>query len=498
MAQRPLIAYALAAVAFAAGQPTPAFAQVRAETIVNGLQTPVAIVADPTDRARLFVVEQHGVVRVVRDGGVLSEPFLDLRAQISAGGERGLLGLALAPDFVESRRFFVNFTDRNGDTVVARFLRSAENPLVADPASRLDLIWPNGRRVIDQPFSNHNGGHLAFGPDGYLYVGMGDGGSGGDPMHRAQDPESLLGKMLRIDVSVPDEDPRGYRVPEDNPFVDGDPVRALPEIWAFGLRNPWRYSFDDWTRGGTSILTIGDVGQNAREEINVEPRATGGRNYGWRLREGRQAYDARRPAAYLPLVEPVHDYGRSIGASVTGGLIYRGSALDPAINGRYFYADFVTGRVFSLGLHLDPITGEASADDEQEYTERLGGRPALGMVSSFGVDHDGELLLLNYSTGSVLRVVPDFSVVPAAPFLTASGSETLVDLSWEPSAGGVAVHGYVIERIRLGTVVERVALDRTTAVMEWMPGDCVRIRAIARTGESGPPSPAVCAPTQPG
>jgi glucose/arabinose dehydrogenase len=498
MAQRPLIAYALAAFAVGANHATPAWAQVRADTIVTGLQTPVAVVADPTDRARLLVVEQHGVVRMVRDGVVLSEPFLDVRAQISAGGERGLLGLALAPDFVDSRRLFVNFTDRNGDTVVARFLRSAENPLVADPASRLDLMWPNGRRVIDQPFSNHNGGHLAFGPDGYLYVGMGDGGSGGDPMHRAQDPESLLGKMLRLDVNVPDQDPRGYRVPEDNPFVDGNPIRALPEIWAFGLRNPWRYSFDDWTRGGTSILTIGDVGQNAREEINIEPRAAGGRNYGWRLREGRQTYDERRPAAYLPLIEPVHDYGRSIGASVTGGVVYRGAALDPGINGRYFYADFVTGRVFSLGLHLHPTTGEVSADDEQEYTERLGGRPSLGMVSSFGVDHDGELLVLNYAAGSVLRVVPDFAIVPAAPQVTASGNETVVHLSWEPPVGGAPADRYVIERIRVGTVVEKVAIDGTTAVMEWISGDCLRIRAVARTGESGPPSPAVCVPTQPG
>jgi glucose/arabinose dehydrogenase len=498
MAQRSLINCALAALVFAAGQPTPALAQIRAEIIVSDLQTPVAVVADPTDRARMLVVEQHGVVRVVRDGFVLSEPFLDLRAQISTGGERGLLGLALAPDFVDSRRFFVNFTDRNGDTVVARFVRSVDNPLVADPASRLDLLWPNGRRVIDQPFANHNGGHLAFGPDGYLYVGLGDGGNGGDPMHLAQDPDSLLGKMLRIDVNVPDDDRRGYRVPEDNPFVDADPIRALPEIWAFGLRNPWRYSFDDWTRGGTSILTIGDVGQNAREEINVEPLGRGGRNYGWRLREGRQTFDARRPAAYLPLSEPVHDYGRSIGASVTGGLVYRGSALDPAINGRYFYADFVSGRVFSLGLHLDPITGEATADDEQEYTARLGGRPALGMVSSFGVDHDGELLLLNYAAGSVLRVVPDFTIVPAAPEATGSGTDTVVHLSWEPSSAGVPADTYVIERLRVGAVVERVVIDRTTAVMEWMSGDCLRIRAIARTGETGPPSPAVCAPTQPG
>ncbi len=266
-------------------------------------------------------------MRIIRDRQVLGEPFLDLRGAIATGGERGLLGIALAPDFADSRRFFVNFTNRNGDTVIARFLRSETNPLRADPASRFDLLWPSLDRTIDQPFANHNGGHLAFGPDGYLYVGLGDGGSGGDPMNHAQNPRSLLGKMLRIDVAVPDDDPRGYRVPDDNPFVDSDPLVALREIWSFGLRNPWRYSFDDWTRGGTSALILGDVGQDAREEINFEPAGAGGRNYGWRIREGRQAYDARTAAAFLPLREPIFDYGRYAGRLCDGwaGLSRRGA-----------------------------------------------------------------------------------------------------------------------------------------------------------------------------
>jgi len=380
--------------------PAIAAGQLRSEVIATGLRNPVGVVADPTDANVLFVIEQNGLIRVVRDGRVLTEPFLDLRNEISAGGERGLLGLAFSPE-PESRRFFVNFTNRNGDTVVARFRRSAGDPLAADMRSRRDLLWPDGRRYIAQPFSNHNGGHLAFGPDGYLYIGMGDGGSGGDPFNNAQNPQTLLGKMLRLDVAVDDEDPRGYRVPEDNPFVDGEPVRALHEIWAFGLRNPWKYTFDPVT----GAMVIADVGQNAREEINFEPRGAGGRNYGWRLREGRRPHDGRTPPAYAPLTEPIHDYDRSLGASITGGFIYRGAALDPMYNGRYFYADFVEGRVFSIGLHLDDA-GEATADDEREHTSALGGGQTLGLISAFGADANAELLIVNWSAGTILRIVP--------------------------------------------------------------------------------------------
>ncbi len=392
-------------LALALTLPAPAMAQFRSETVATGFNFPLGVALDPTDANTLFVVEQAGRIRVVREGRVLPTPFFDLRDEISSGGERGLLGLAFSPN-VESRRFFVNFTNRNGDTVVARFRRNPDNPLVADLDSRFDLVWPEGRRTIDQPFSNHNGGHLAFGPDGYLYIGMGDGGSGGDPMNHAQDPRSLLGKMLRIDVDVDDEDPRGYRVPDDNPFVDGEPISALGEIWAFGLRNPWQFSFDDPGRGGGGALVIADVGQNAREEINFEPRGAGGRNYGWRLREGRSEYDDRRPPAYTPLTAPIHEYDHNVGQSITGGFIYRGSALGEAYTGRYFYADFSEGRVFSIGLHLDDA-GEAAADDQREHTEQLGGRDTLGLISAFAVDANGELLLLNYSAGRLLRITAD-------------------------------------------------------------------------------------------
>src|SRR6185503_13809673 len=260
-------------------------------------------------------------------------------------GEQGLLGLAFPPDAAISQRFFVNFTNRGGDTVVARFRRSS-NPLVADAESRFDLRWGGASQtVIEQPFANHNGGHLAFGPDGYLYIGLGDGGSGNDPDHRSQNPRELLGKMLRIDVNVPDTDGAGYRVPPDNPFLSSGPSGTRPEIWSFGLRNPWRYSFDDPARGGTGALVIGDVGQNRWEEIDYEPARRGGRNYGWRNREGTSEHVTTLPPAFEPLTNPIYEYGHSVGSAVIGGYVYRGTRLGAAFRGRYFFADFGSGGV---------------------------------------------------------------------------------------------------------------------------------------------------------
>jgi len=394
---------ALLLVSVVFGTSQTALAQVTTSVVATGLVNPVAFVVDPLDPTSFFIVEQRGTIRTLRNGVVSPALFLDLRSQIASGGERGLLGLAFPPDALVSRRFYINFTNTSGHTVVARFRRDAAGAV--DPASRFDLMWPDGRHFIEQPFDNHNGGHLAFGPDDYIYIGLGDGGSGGDPFHNAQNPRTLLGKMLRIDVNVEDNDPRGYRVPEDNPFVDGDPLPALAEIWAFGLRNPWRYSFDDWTRGGTGALVIADVGQTAREEINWEPRGASGRNYGWRLREGRQAFDARQPAAYQPLTDPIHDYPRSSGQSVTGGFVYRGAMLHPMFNGRYFFADYVAGRVFSIGINLGPGQ-EAAAVDLLDLTNQLGGTTELGLISSFGVDADAELYVVSYSRGRVLKIVP--------------------------------------------------------------------------------------------
>ncbi len=259
----------------------------------------------------------------------------------------------------------MNFTNAAGHTVIARFRRSSD-PLIADASSRFDLRI-GGAPVIAQPFSNHNGGHLAFGPDGYLYVGLGDGGSGDDPDHRSQNPRELLGKMLRIDVNVPDTDVAGYRVPPDNPFLGSGPSGTRPEIWSFGLRNPWRYSFDDPARGGTGALVIGDVGQNRWEEIDYEPARRGGRNYGWRNREGLHNNVTNRPPAFQPLVDPIFEYGHATGGSVTGGYVYRGTALGDAFRGRYVFADFVAGRIWSLALSIDP-SGDARASDLRDHT----------------------------------------------------------------------------------------------------------------------------------
>ena len=285
---------------------------------------------------------------------ILGNDFLNLTGSVSCCGEQGLLGLAFAPDYASSGRFYVNFTNTSGDTVVARFTRSS-TPTLADPLSRFDLQLEGTRRFVSQPFANHNGGHLAFGPDGYLYIGLGDGGSGNDPDHRAQNPNELLGKMLRIDVNVPDTDSLGYRIPPDNPFLGASIARD--EIWAFGLRNPWRYSFDDVARGGTGALVIGDVGQNSREEIDYEPRGAGGRNYGWRNFEGTRDNVTSRPL-FSPPTDPIFDYGRTDGISVTGGFVYRGARLGAAYRGRYFFADY-SGRVWSLALTIELLEKRA-------------------------------------------------------------------------------------------------------------------------------------------
>ena len=385
--------------------PAIAEAQLRTRTFVSGFVNPVAFVQDPTDRSVQFVVEQRGVIRVVRNGSVEAVNFLDLRGAVAASGEQGLLGLAFPPDAATSLRFYVNFTNTAGDTVVARFRRSS-NPLVADAASRFDLRW-NGASapaVIAQPFANHNGGHMAFGPDGFLYIGMGDGGSGDDPGHRAQNGALLLGKMLRIDVKVPDSDPIGYSIPASNPFTVGS---ARPEIWSFGWRNPWRFNFDSFT-GGTGAMVAGDVGQGQWEEVDYEPAGRGGRNYGWRNREGAHDYVTSLPPAYTPLTDPIHEYNHSVGQSITGGYVYRGTALGESFRGRYFFADFIASRVWSLSLVVDS-SGEARAADVQEHTAALGGAAQLANVSSFGVDADGELYVVSYTRGVIIRILGPIS-----------------------------------------------------------------------------------------
>jgi len=385
---------------------------VRAVVYAGGFAAPLNIVQDPTNRSVQFVVEQAGRIRAIRAGAVVPGEFLNLSNTIRSGGEQGLLGLAFAPDYASSGRFYVNFTNRDGHTVIARFRRSSD-PFVADPASRFDLKL-GGNPLVFQPFANHNGGNLTFGPDGFLYIGLGDGGASNDPAHRAQNPGEFLGKMLRIDVNVPDSDNLGYRVPADNPFVSSGPAGTRPEIWDFGLRNPWRYTFDDPTLGGTGALVIGDVGQDQWEEVDYEPPRKGGRNYGWRNREGAHNNVTALPPAFQPLIEPIHEYDHRAGGSITGGYIYRGRALGAAFQGRYFFGDFITGRLWSLALSID-AAGEARASDVREMNAELGVGPVS--VSSFGVDAVGELFIVNYG-GTILRLVGAPMAPPAPTGLT--------------------------------------------------------------------------------
>ncbi len=347
------------------------------EVVATGLDRPVLATA-PLGDPRVFIIEQHAArILIARDGAVLSTPFLSLTDLVSTGNEQGLLGLAFAPDFAASGVFYVNYTRRDGDTVIARYHRDAADPDHADAAGA-ELVLE-----VAQPFSNHNGGHLAFGPDGFLYIGLGDGGSAGDPRESGQDRDSLLGKMLRIDPSV-----TPYASPPSNPFAGAAPGRA--EIWAFGLRNPWRYAFDR----ATGDLYIADVGQDSIEEIDFQPASsTGGENYGWNEYEGAQCYDP--PCQATGKVFPVHDYPRSDGCSITGGYVYRGCRM-PGHHGKYFFADYCDHWIRSL-----KIAGGAADEVTEWPTLDPGGR-----VSSFGEDGNGELLIVDHQRGAVYRVVP--------------------------------------------------------------------------------------------
>jgi glucose/arabinose dehydrogenase len=344
------------------------------QNVVGGLVHPVSV-AHAGD-ARLFIVQQEGKVMIFDGTHLLAQPFLDLGSLISTGGERGLLGLAFHPDFAANGRFFVDYTDRNGDTVIARYTVSAGNPNIADPNSRLPLLF------ISQPFANHNGGQLQFGPDGLLYIGMGDGGSGGDPGNRAQNLGELLGKLLRIDV-----DGNSYAVPPSNPFATR--AGAHGEIWAYGLRNPWRFSFDR----ASGDLWIADVGQGSWEEIDFQPAASiGGENYGWRRMEATHCFNPSSNCNDGTLVLPVIEYGHSGGAcSVTGGYVYRG-ALYPRLQGTYFYGDFCSGVLWGATRH-----GDGSV------TSRVLRNTGIS-ISTFGEDANGEVYIADYDGGVLYRL----------------------------------------------------------------------------------------------
>ena len=361
------------------GGPGPGNAAIRLQEVASGLDFPVFLTAPPGDNARLFIVEKTGKIRIVKNGSLLPAPFLDLSGKVSGGGEQGLLGLAFHPDYAGNGRFVVNYTNQGGDTRVAVYHVSAD-PDVADPASEQVIL------AVDQPFSNHNGGMVVFGPDGKLYIGMGDGGSGGDPQGNGQNRAALLGKLLRLEVSGAG----AASVPADNPFVGQAGMR--PEIWSYGMRNPWRFSFDRVSHD----LYIGDVGQNAHEEIDVSTQSTGfgkGLNFGWNQMEGAACYSPGNGCDRSGLVLPVVDYSHSQGCSVTGGYVYRGSAV-PALAGLYFYADYCEGWVKSFRL---------SGGSASEQTDWSALRPG-GQITSFGEDARGELYLMT-SGGKVLRIV---------------------------------------------------------------------------------------------
>ena len=328
-----------------------------------------------------YAVEQRGAIyRILPDGAIDSTPFLDISDRIDAGGERGLLGLAFHPEFETNGRFFVDYTDKQGDTVVSEFLLTDQG--VLDPAAEKVLL------TIDQPFANHNGGMLAFGADGYLYIGTGDGGSGGDPMGNGQDLATLLGKILRIDIDNGDP----YAIPDGNPFIClgfCPAIAPMPEIWDWGLRNPWRFSFD--RQAGD--LWIGDVGQNTYEEVNAEPAGAGGRNYGWNTMEGNHCF-ATSSCAQDGLTPPVAEYTHSVGCSITGGYVYRGSAL-PQLAGKYVFADYCSGRIWALDAATALATGSA---EPTQY-----GKLPIG-PTSFGEDEAGELYVVSQE-GQVYRLI---------------------------------------------------------------------------------------------
>jgi glucose/arabinose dehydrogenase len=328
---------------------------------IGTFQSPLYVTSPPGEVRRLFVVEQTGKIRVLVGGKRVKRPFLDLSPDIVSGGEQGLLSMAFAPDYARSRRFYVDFTDRNGDTRVQQFLRSKRNPNRADRSSRRQVLF------VDQPYPNHNGGLLLFGPDRLLYVGLGDGGSAGDPNNRAQNLGSLLGKILRIDPKPEG----GYDSPTSNPLA-GRPGRD--EIYTYGMRNPWRFSFDR----KTGDLYIGDVGQNAYEEIDYASRDSArGRNYGWSCFEARHRYNPSRscPAATPPVLEFGHDHGE---CSVTGGVVVRDPGL-PALAGRYLYGDYCAGDIRSFRIEGGRATSDRSAGLH------------VASLSSFGEDARGRV-----------------------------------------------------------------------------------------------------------
>jgi len=344
-------------------------------TVVTGLNNPVDFQQPNDGTNRFFVVEQAGTIRIIQAGAVLPAAFLDIRSRVLFGGEQGLLGLAFHPNYRQNRLFYVNYVrNSGGQTIIAEYSASSLDPNQADPSSERILL------TVNQPFSNHKGGQLVFGVDGFLYIGLGDGGSGGDPLGNGQSLQTLLGKMLRIDVNAT-SGAQQYGIPPDNPFAAGG---GLPEIWAYGLRNPWRFSFD---RGNTNRLFCADVGQDRFEEIDLIVR---GGNFGWNVMEGAHCFNPSSGCNMAGLILPIAEYDHSEGDAVIGGYVYRGTAI-PQLVGAYLMGDFGSGRIWIL-QETSPGT----------FTRSLGLMTGRN-ISSFGQDLAGEVYVVDYS-GSVLRL----------------------------------------------------------------------------------------------
>jgi glucose/arabinose dehydrogenase len=341
--------------------------------VASGLESPLWLTAPPGD-PRLFVVEQPGRIRVIKDGRVLERPFLDITGEVLWGGERGLLSVAFHPRFAENGRFYVNYTSRpDGDTRVERYL-TLPGADTADASSAATVL------EVEQPFPNHNGGQVMFGPDGMLWIGMGDGGAAGDPFGHAQNRNTLLGDLLRIDVDSAEP----YSVPAGNPYAGQRGRRG--EIWAYGLRNPWRFAFDRVT----GLLYIADVGQDKWEEINVAPADSLAINYGWNRMEGKHCYGSLGCAPRGTLL-PVVEYGHDQGCSITGGFVYRGTRL-PELAGHYFYSDYCAGWLRSFKYENSAVVDHRTWDV-----------PNVGPILSFGEDATGELYVLS-GHGAVYRI----------------------------------------------------------------------------------------------
>jgi glucose/arabinose dehydrogenase len=360
----------------------PGNASIQARLLVNGLSEPVDIQVAPGDTNRLFIVEKTGTIRVFRGGALEPRAFLDISSRVSNGSEQGLLGLAFHPQFASNRRFYVDYTDGSGNTHVVEFLASAG--LDSATATEREILF------VSQPASNHNGGQIAFGPDGYLYIALGDGGGGGDTYQNGQNLGSLLAKLLRVNVDAGSP----YSIPSDNPFVSQAGARG--ETWDYGLRNPWRFCFDRLN----GDLYIGDVGQDKYEEVDYEPHGAGGKNYGWNIMEGLHCYPPSTTTCNQSgLTLPVAEYPHPTGCSITGGYVYRGSEI-PELNGTYFYGDYCTGIIRSFRID------QGNAVDARDWSAALrtqaGG--AMQGLSSFGQDARGEIYL-SLLSGEVYQIV---------------------------------------------------------------------------------------------